>query len=599
VKLFKLTYIIVVLLLSLVVLGKPVITQETNQNFDWKKPSFDNHSTSFNPQTALNKDNVATLTQNWMTTLGQQSILLENVTVKTASNPLLSNGILYVLDRTQVLLAIRVDDNSEVWSQQLSVPNPQKYSVINERVDARYISYFEDTVWVIDLDCSINGYNGYNGDLKIVIPPQVLCGNTSPESKPRNVATRVISAPIFYQKDRIIIASTSGLESADHSLSYVVGISLDTRDIVWKTSLIAGAGENIALGWGDWSIDQEEDIVYIGTGSPIPEWDATHRNGANTYSNSIIALKASTGEIIWKYQTNPYDINGYGCTGNIILGEIAGKKTVYSACKNGYLYALDAKTGDIVWYFDPPNVKRLNSENANFVKTNTYDPNKHWINYPSTDTIVQCPGVFGAVSFNIALGYDTIYMSTFNRCSELNVAPVEKIGDTGVVDINQLYENAGPMNSTLYAIDASTGDVKWSQFFDGIDLKGGITVSGGLIYQPAPDGYLHIFNAETGSPVLTKNFGTLGLFYSPIIGADSFGNWTLVQVVAGTPLLHSLGQYSGYLFALSPDPSTVSSIIIGSSTNLYNYNLIVIYSAIAIAIILLVGITLYYIRRRS
>ena len=121
--------------------------------------------------------------------------------------------------------------------------------------------------------------------------------------------------------------------------------------------------------------------------------------------------------------------------------------------------------------------------------------------------------------------------------------------------------------------------MKWSHFFDGIDLSVGITVSGDLIYQHTPDGSLHIFDAETGSPVLTKSFGNLGILYPPIMGADVYGNWSLVQIVAGTPFLYSFVQYSGYLFSLSPDTNTINSIIIGLSTYPNNYNLIAIYIA--------------------
>jgi outer membrane protein assembly factor BamB len=471
--------------------------------------------------------------------------------------------------------------------------------VIDANTHARYLNYFDNTVWVIDLDCSITGFHAYNGNPVVEIPPQVLCGDISPESKPRDITTRIISAPIFYEEDRIIIASTSGLAPEDRSLSYVVGISLDTQDIVWKTSLVTSPGEILSPGWGQWSIDQEEGIIYIGTGPPSPEWNATHRNGENKYGNSIIALQASTGEIIWNYQTNPHDINNYGCTGNVILGDIEGKKTVYSACMNGYVYALDAETGNLVWYFNPPNVKRLNSENADFVKTNTYDPNKPWLNYPSTDPVVQCPGVFGAVSFNIAMGYNTIYVNTFNSCSKIDVSPVTSMGETGITDKSLLYESVGPVNSTLYAIDAITGDVKWSQYFDEIAMKGGITVSGGLVYIPSPAGNLHVFDAATGLNLWEKNFGALGVFYPPIIGADAYGNWSVIQIVAGSPLLHGLGEYSGYLFSFGPPTGLIDIAIMVTETTETNFTMIATYSAIAVAIVLLVGTIIIYVRRRS
>ncbi len=585
------------LLLSSIILIQPVITQQNN-NLNWNLPNFDDKSTSFNSQNALNKDNIDTLKQKWMTALSQAVILTGNETIRTSSTPLLVNGIIYLIDRSQILFAVKADDNSVIWTAQLSVSDNQRYGLEKENVHLRYISYYKQIIWVIDLDCSITGYKAYNGERSTVIPPEILCGNIPAESTPKNSPTRVISAPILYEKENILIVSPSGFEPNDLSLSYVLGIDLDTKVIAWKTS-ISSNEENVAPGSGQWAIDQETGVIYIGTGSPIPEWNGINRSGSNIYSDSIIALDASNGKILWHYQTTPHDINGYGCTGNTVLGEIDGKKAIYAACKNGYLYALDAESGDLIWYFNPPDIKRLNSENADFVKTNTYDPNKPWINYPSTAPVVQCPGVFGAVSFNIALGYNTIYMSTFNRCSELSVAAINNIGDTGVTDIDILYEPVGPMNSTLYAIDASNGQIKWKRFFDETANMGGITVSGGLVYFPTPTGDLYAFDSEIGSEVWKTNFGSLGVFFPPIIGTTANGTWNLIQLVAGTPQLHALGEYSGYLFALSPSSDSIDYSNTNTS-NTIDYNLVITYIAVSVTIILLImSILLYYRRRKT
>jgi alcohol dehydrogenase (cytochrome c) len=348
---------------------------------------------------------------------------------------------------------------------------------------------------------------------------------------------------------------------------------------------------------GPWPIDQDKGVVYIGTASPIPEWNATTRPGANRFSDSIIAVDASTGQILWDYQTTPHDLNGYGCTNNPVLGEINGKQTIFAACRNGYLYALDATTGDLVWYYDPPAVRRVNSGNADYVKTGTYESDKPWLNYPSTDPALQCPGVFGAVSSNIALAYDTIYVSTFNRCSRIDVAPVLAIGDSGVPSVSDLETPVGPVNSTLYAIDASTGRVKWSHFFDGFALKGGLTVSGGVLYLPSPDGNLLALDASTGAEVWRRPFGALGLAIPPLVGATAHGNWTLIQVVAGTPLLDfDVEQYSGYLFMFTVPQSVITTT--SEAPPPAAIPDFAIYIVIGAAIILLVAAMIFYLRRR-
>ncbi len=587
---------LVCIFLFLNIVTRLVVSQTDEMGYNWKRIGYDDQTTFYNPQQAFNKDNLDEITQTWMTSLSKEPGFFGNETARTTSNLLLVNGYIYLIDRGQILLALNSENSNQVWSEVLSISNPERYGLEDVYVHSHLLNYFEQMVWLIDLDCSIKGFKAYNGEPLVEIPPQVLCGDIPSDAKPRDTAYRAVSAPILFEREKVMIATPSGFGTEDTSLSYIVGISLETQNIVWKTPFVINDEDNLNIGIGPWSIDQEAGIVYIGTGAPIPEWNSTRR-GDNPYSNSIIALDAANGEILWYYQTTPHDINGYGCTNNILLGEIDGRKTVFAACRNGYLYSLDAKTGDLLWYFDPPAVKRINSENADFVKTGTYDSEKLWINYPATEPVIQCPGIFGAAPFNIALGYSTIYMATFNSCSRLQVAPVKNVGDTGVQNITKLYEPVGPVNSTIYAVDASTGDEKWSQFFDGGAIKGGVTVSGHAVFLPMPNGNLYALDADTGSLLWERYFGALGLAIPPVIGTTARGNWTLIQVVAGTPLLErSLDQLSGFMFAFSLPSEWITTTVDETSSPDYS---ILLYAAGIVTIFLLVGIFLIYNARRT
>lgn len=584
-------------ILALSIIFQTGLAQD-NQGFNWRSPGFDENNSNFNPQSALNKNNIEELNQEWMTSLSKIPNIYGNETVRTTSNILMVNGFIYLIDRAQILLALDSEDSSLFWSSVLALPDDESYDIGEVNINSHLLNYFEGKVWLIDIDCSIKGFSGYNGAIEVEIPPQVLCGVIPNNSEPRETTYRAISAPILYKEDNLIIATPSGFETKDYPLNFIVGISLDNEELVWKTSLAESQNENLNLAIGPGVIDQEAGRIFIGTGSPIPEWNATLRSGPNLYSNSIIALDASNGEIIWSYQTIQHDLNGYGCTGNIILSEIDGRKAVFSACRNGYLYALDAENGDLIWFFNPPSVKRVNSENANFVETGISDIEKPWANYPSIDPVIQCPGIFGAAPFNIAIAHNTIYMTTFNSCSRIEVGPVERIGDTGIKNLTDIIAPVGPVNSTLYAIDISTGNAKWSRFFDGVAIKGGITISGDLIYLPMPNGNLYTIDSETGSQIWERYFGALGLAIPPVIAASARLNWTLIQVVAGTPLLEeSLDQRSGFLFVFNLPSSAVSSTTQEPNID-FDYTNIT-YIVIGVAIILLVSVMFIYNRRRK
>jgi len=576
-------------LVLLLVFSAPAISQVSDSNYNWRFSGFDDKGTYFNPQNVINGNNVDTLRQEWMTSLSKASFFIGNETALTTSSVLMINGFIYLIDRSQSLLALNAEDNRMMWYSQLSVFDPNRFGLENQNVHSRSLNYFDKKVWLVDLDCSIKGYNAYNGAIEVDIAPQVLCGQIQQGTKVHQTAFRAVSAPVFYEKNKVLVTSPAGFETVDSSLSYVTGISLESQKIIWKTSLTTNSGDNVKLGNGQWAVDQETGIVYIGTGSPIPEWNASNRPNNNAYSDSVIAIDASTGKIIWSYQVSPNDINGYGCDGNIALDNIGGKKIVHTACRNGYLVSLDAKTGNLLWKFDPPNVKRQNSGNTQ----------KPWLNYPSTDPSMQCPGVFGAVSSNIAVAYGTIYMSTFNSCSIIQVKPVSNIGDTGILNITTHIEPTGSINSTLYAIDSSTGKAKWTQFFDNVALKGGVTVSGGLVYLPSPDGNLYALDASTGSKIWNRSFGTLGLAIPTVIGATARGNLVLAQVIAGTPLLGTAEDIrSGFvfLFTLPTNNTTTiqSNVVNPDNSSTINY------AIIGGTIILLIGLSsVYYIRSRK
>lgn len=577
-------------MLLLVFVVPPASMQQNTTGYSWLHTGFDDAATYFNPQNALNKDNLAYVNQDWMSSLSNEPRIYGNETARTTSSLLDINGLLYFIDRSQIVLSLDSKDARLIWSNQLSIADPNHFGIENVFVHNRLINYFDKKIWVIDLDCSLKGYSASNGAIQVSIPSNILCGDNPAGTALHDTPHRELSAPVFYEKGRIIVVAPSGFETKDHASAYVLGINLDTQRVVWKTSLTQNPQENLELGVGPWAVDQVKGVVYMGTGSPIPEWNASKRSGDNLYSDSILALDAATGKILWNFQATSHDLNGYGCTGNTVLGERDGKNVVYAACRNGYLYALDADNGKMIWTFDPPSVKRLNSDNN--------DQTKPWLNYPSEDAAIQCPGVYGAVSSNIVLAYGNIYISTFNRCSKIDVAPVSSIGDTGIKNVTLLEAPVGPVNSTLYSVDAATGKAKWSiPFINGTALKGGLTVSGGLLYLPSPDGHLYAYDATSGSQVWSRSFGTLGLAIPPVIGATAHGNWTLIQIVAGTPSLEfQIEQHSGFLFMFILPQNLVTTTATSTETNPISD--MIIYAVVAIAILLLVTAIIFFLRRR-
>jgi quinohemoprotein ethanol dehydrogenase len=106
--------------------------------------------------------------------------------------------------------------------------------------------------------------------------------------------------------------------------------------------------------WDAMAYDPELGLLYIGTGNGSP-WDRNFRSpggGDNLYLSSIVALKASTGEYVWHYQTTPGEQWDFTATQHIILADLTIKgekrKLLMQAPKNGFFYVLDRTNGKFI-----------------------------------------------------------------------------------------------------------------------------------------------------------------------------------------------------------------------------------------------------------
>ena len=69
----------------------------------------------------------------------------------------------------------------------------------------------------------------------------------------------------------------------------------------WRTA----EGANV---WGGLSVDSRRGMVYFATGSPKPNFLGWLHKGRNLYANSVVALRAATGEYVWHFQEIRHDI---------------------------------------------------------------------------------------------------------------------------------------------------------------------------------------------------------------------------------------------------------------------------------------------------
>ena len=115
----------------------------------------------------------------------------------------------------------------------------------------------------------------------------------------------------------------------------------------WRGSMAHKGGA--ANAWSVLAADPERDLVFVPTGSAAPDYYGAMRLGDNRYANSIVALRASTGRVVWSFQTVHHDLWDYDNASPPALVTLSGSgapiPAVIQANKNGMFYVLNRETG--------------------------------------------------------------------------------------------------------------------------------------------------------------------------------------------------------------------------------------------------------------
>lgn len=119
----------------------------------------------------------------------------------------------------------------------------------------------------------------------------------------------------------------------------------------WDAAALATTGG--ANAWSLMSVDEERDLLFVPTSSASPNFFGGTRPGDNRYANSTVALRASTGELVWHFQTVHHDVWDYDAGSQPVLVDIRrGKKltpAVVQLTKHGFVFVFHRETGEPVF----------------------------------------------------------------------------------------------------------------------------------------------------------------------------------------------------------------------------------------------------------
>ena len=240
--------------------------------------------------------------------------------------------------------------------------------------------------------------------------------------------------------------------------------------------------------WLTGTYDRDLDLLYWPTGNPCPDFNGDERLGDNLYTDSVLALRPRTGELVWYYQFTPHDEFDWDAIQPPVLidreWEGEHRKLLVQANRNGFLYVLDREDGELLRA--KPYVEKLTwasgiGEDGRPIEI----PGKR----PTRDGNIVCPGFVGAANWpSVTYHPNTglFYVLAAEYCSIYTKRDEEyRPGGT-------LYGGAGksipgePEGRYLRAINLATGEKEW-EIHSGdtgwfYNFSGVVSTAGGLVF---------------------------------------------------------------------------------------------------------------------
>ncbi len=140
--------------------------------------------------------------------------------------------------------------------------------------------------------------------------------------------------------------------------------------------------EGYALGtpnvWGTMSADEPRDLLFVPTGNPAPDYYRSGTPDMDYYGTAVVALRGSTGEVVWHFNTVRNDFWDFDVGAQPTLAElnIDGRTvpTVIQGTKMGFVFVLNRETGEPVIDYENRQVPRTGPLKEQLSPTQPYPP---------------------------------------------------------------------------------------------------------------------------------------------------------------------------------------------------------------------------------
>ncbi|HZR24934.1 MAG TPA: PQQ-dependent dehydrogenase, methanol/ethanol family [Vicinamibacterales bacterium] len=505
---------------ALIVLGTAVHAQQITMKdladglanpSRWLTYSGDFTGQRFSPLTQITPANAEQLSAQWTFQTG--------VNTKFEATPIVVDGVLYVTGGaapalggavTQHAWAIDGRTAKQLWHYQRQMPEGLKVccGLVN-----RGFAVYRDRLFFVTLDAHFVALEMKTGKVAFDVEMAKIQDGFAGTGAPLIV------------KDKVIVGVAGG-EYANRG--FIDAYDPMTGARVWRLYTIPAPGEKGSETWnGDiwqrggaptWlsgTYDPQLNLVYWGTGNPNPDWNGDIRPGDNLFTDSLLAFDPDSGTIKWHFQFTPHDTHDWDSNEIPVLADvnIAGRtrKVVMMANRNGFFYVLDRETGKFVLgrpFVNTTWAKELNADGK---------PNVIPGHDPTAEGTVTCPDWYGGTNF-MSPSFDprtsTFFVTARETCARFMLRPpaTATVGDRTMGGTVAPF-NDPPRGGALRAIDATTGQQKWSIPYADAGWAGVLATAGGVVFSGDSEG--NFFAADSKSGQKLFQFQTGAQVFSP------------------------------------------------------------------------------------
>jgi outer membrane protein assembly factor BamB len=463
----------------------------------WGYPNGDLANTRDAVGSQISSANVGSLKEAWAFKLTGTAATGVSYAGSLAAAPVVVNGVVYLQDLYANVYAISLATGKLKWEYQANLaeksgPGPDGVAVANGAV------YGDTSTAAFALNAATGKVVWSDGSLlnsgqgAFEIQPQVSGG-------------------------RVYLASAYGSGPGG---GVILALDAATGKELWSFSTVTGgaAAGVTALGLGSggaWEtpLVGTDGSVTFGTGNPYQSiGEAINHPSRQLYTDSEVNLSAATGKLRWYYQAVPNDFKDYDMQLSPIAALVHGVSAIIGGGKMGYVYAMNASTGALLWKTPVGTHNGHDNDSALLLS------HQLTIKLPYTFE----PGALGGVLTDMAAADGSVYLATIDL----------PLTAKTMASVNGGSGTAAP-SGEIEALSLATGKVEWDTKVPALPL-GAATVSNDLVFTTLYNGQLLGLNRSTGAIAYQRKLPTSA--NSPITVTSN-----AILVPAGGPVTSAKG----------------------------------------------------------